>query len=203
MTPWRSDNVYARRFLPEMKRLVGQYLVIEAPFEEDAHRATDLLVLRLRPYRIACRVRRPQYAGRYGDQFTLRAGRPGAVKTELAKILEGWGDYLLYGFADESEQVLGRWLLGDLGVFRHWYRPGEGDRRDNVDHSSWLLGFRVADLPAAFLVASSDPVWKPGEPCEQCGAALPRWPRQSLLVCRACWRVANRLPPDGHLRAPT
>ena len=60
--------------------------------KEDAERNTDLIVLKLDAVRIACRVRNHEYITRYGDEFTIRAERPSGVKTELAKIIDGWGD---------------------------------------------------------------------------------------------------------------
>jgi hypothetical protein len=136
-------------------------LIGEASEEEDALRNTDLIVLRLEAVRIACRIRRYEYMARYGDEFTIRCDRPRGTKTELAKIIEGWGDYFFYGFAAAEGDNLARWLLGDLKVFRLWfmrYLAAEhripGTRRQNHDGSSGFIAFAVADMPRDFIVAT-------------------------------------------------
>src|SRR3990167_9164949 len=93
------DCQWQRACLPEMKRIVGECLIGEAPLEEDARRNTDLIVLRLEAVRVGCRVRRAIYLARYGHEFTIRQDRPSGAQSELEKIVAGWGDYLLYGFA--------------------------------------------------------------------------------------------------------
>jgi hypothetical protein len=57
------------------------------------------------------------YWKRYPDQFTLRSRLDSGTKTELAKILEGFGDWMFYGFSD-GEMAIRRWYLIDLHVFR-------------------------------------------------------------------------------------
>ena len=101
MSEWQKDKRWSDRFLPEIKRILGEHLISEPPIEEDAERNTDLMVLRLDAVRIGCRVRKYEYLKQYGDEFTIRAGRPTGAKTELTKIIEGWGNYFFYGFSDE------------------------------------------------------------------------------------------------------
>jgi hypothetical protein len=157
------DFDYQRRFIPAMKRIIAEHLLVEAPAEEDALRNSDLIVLGLpNQLRVACRVRKYEYLARYGDEFTLRASRGSGVQTELQKVLNGWGTHLLYGFAapDESAELV-QWVLGDLDVFRGWYwdeclaRDFEppGIRRLNQDGSSTFLAFRIGELPPEFVVA--------------------------------------------------
>lgn len=100
-----------------------------------------------------------QALGQYPDEFTIRASRPSGAKTELPKILEGWGDYIFYGFATEDVTELAAWTLGSLNVFRLWHhrelwagrRPGVG--KANGDGSSEFRAYSLADLPAEFVVA--------------------------------------------------
>jgi hypothetical protein len=153
-----TDYQWGRGFLPELKRIAGEHLIGEAPEEDDRERATDLIVLRLDAVRIACRVRRHEYVG-YADEFTLRSGRPSGKKTELRKIVAGWGDYLLYGFAAADECRLAQWCLGDLSVFREWRADKQarthrepGTERTNADGTRFRA-YRLAELPAGFVVA--------------------------------------------------
>lgn len=161
--PWEEDMAWGRRFTFHMAAICGAYLIREAPWEEDAYRNTDLIVLTVPSgLRVACRVRRPQFLHQYPHEFTIRCERKSKAETELRKVLRGWGDYILYGFADpESERPrLKAWLLGNLDVFRDWYsiqtdkRDREpGTLRHNSDGSSDFVAFRIDELPPAFVVA--------------------------------------------------
>ncbi len=153
------DFDWQRGLIPEVKRILANYLIAEAPPAEDMQRNTDLIVLRLDTVRVACRLRRHEYLARYGDQFTIRTSRPSGAQTELAKMLSGWGDYIFYGFASPDASGLAAWVLGDLNVFRLWHhrelwagrRPGES--RSNGDASSNFAAYRIADLPDEFVVS--------------------------------------------------
>ena len=156
-----GEHDWSRPLLPRVKQIVAQYLMTEAPFGEDTRRNTDLIVLTLAPLRIAVRIRRAEYAATYGGEFTLRCSRPSGAQTELAKISAGWGDYLFYGFADAADPLaLSRWLLADLSVFRLWHaRQLAVGRRPwvhqaNGDRSSQFRAYRIADLPAEFVIAA-------------------------------------------------
>jgi hypothetical protein len=151
-----------RRYIPAMKRIVGEYLVGEAPPEEDMQHNTDLIVLRLEAVRIACRVRDFEYLSRrnYANEFTLRSGRPSGIQTELQKVLAGWGDFILYGFKREDDSPeLAAWVLGDLKVFRLWCFQWlvehrgvvPGNEVPNTDHSSKFRAFTIEELPPSFV----------------------------------------------------
>lgn len=162
MSGWQDDKRWSDQFIPQIREIVARHLILDAPLEEDQQHNTDLIVLRSSAMRIACRVRRAQYADRYGDEFTIRTRRLYGTKTELAKILEGWGDALFYGFAGDTD--ICRWLLGDLDVFRQWY-AGEVQRlpagcppgleQTNGDHSSQFMAFPIRWLPPQFIIARS------------------------------------------------
>lgn len=162
MIGWEDDKRWSDRFLTEIKSILGIHLIGEPPIEEDQERNTDLIVLRMDAVRIGCRVRRNQYI-QYADDFTIRAGRPSGAKTELTKIIEGWGDYFFYGFSDGQQQSLAHWILGDLKAFRIWYsrelhaRNGfpPGARRDNGDGSSHFYAYPWREIPG-FVIASSE-----------------------------------------------
>ena len=158
MNDWKTDKAASDLLLPNIKAILGQCLIGEPPVEEDQKRNTDLIVLRLAPVRVACRVRKFEYMSEYRDEFTIRTGRPSGAKTELAKIVEGWGDYLFYGFASECGQSLAAWFIGDLAVFRDWYSKQNnsevpGTLHYNRDQSSAFRAFCVTELPDAFIVA--------------------------------------------------
>ena len=87
MNGWENDKSWSDKFLPEIKRHLGQTLISTAPIQEDQERNTDLIVLTMAPLRIACRIRRFDQFAPYGHQFTIREGRPSGAKTELTKII--------------------------------------------------------------------------------------------------------------------
>jgi len=158
MNNWKEDKKWSDRFLPEIKSVLGLYLIGEPSAEEDQERNTDLMVLKMDAVRIACRIRRNNQT-KYAAEFTIRAGRPSGVKTELTKIIEGWGDYLFYGFSDPDEVALSQWILGDLKAFRIWFNRDlirlkgniPGIKQNNYDNSSFFYAFPI-DIPN-FIIA--------------------------------------------------
>lgn len=152
MFDYAANRTWSDRYLPEVKRLVGSHLLQAAPEEQDTREATDLMMLDAKDKRIAVRVRRPGYAQRYPHEFTIRAKIPSGGETELAKIVNGKGDWLFYGHAAECGVGLDSWWLIDLKAFRaalirrmgHPIRHGE---RRNPDGSSFRW-FDIRSFPA-------------------------------------------------------
>ncbi len=159
---WQSDKARADKFIPEIKRHLGEILIGEAPIEDDQQRNTDLIVLKMDSVRIGVRVRTPKYFDMYGGEFTIRADRPSGTKTELAKIIEGWGNYIFYGHSDHNEQSLRAWAVGDLNVFRLWFNSQivknkgalPGFHKPNGDNSSSFRAFKWNEVFDGFVVAS-------------------------------------------------
>jgi hypothetical protein len=162
MKGWQKDKAASDIYLPTIKAILGQVLIGEPPIEEDQDRNTDLIVLRMQAIRIACRVRTHEYLGKYSDEFTIRATRPSGRKTELAKIVEGWGDYIFYGFAAPNGTGLAKWAIGDLNVFRLWFSRYMANNNgtipgrpyNNGDGSSGFRVFKWGDIPYAFNIAN-------------------------------------------------
>lgn len=157
MNGWASDKKWSDVFLPQIKAIIGQTFIVEPPATEDQEHNTDLIVLKMDPIRVACRIRRERYYQQYADEFTIRCSRPSGIKTELSKIIEGWGDYLFYGFGDES---LIAYRIGDLKVFRLWFTrylsqnggTTPGLFKKNADGSSNFIAFKWSELPQNFIV---------------------------------------------------
>lgn len=158
MPNWIDDKLATDPYLEHAREIIGPHLVHEAPLELDRKENTDLLVLG-REVRVAVRIRANRYEARYGDEFTLRSGRPSGAKTELQKVLDGFGDYFLYGFRSKYEPGrLSSWVLGDLDVFRRWYAEHEDagtpmqNRQGPVDDRTWFRAFRIDELPDDFVI---------------------------------------------------
>ncbi len=158
---YRSDREWSDPYLPEIKKLVGPHLLVPAPFEVDAEEATDLIVLRARDMQIACRVRRPGYADnpKFRRQFPIRCERDSGAKTELAKIIDGFGDWMFYGHATDREAEINPWFLLDLHVFRaalirHRRQPVAFESLDNGD-GTYFKAYDIDSLPPQFVIAAS------------------------------------------------
>jgi len=174
MRTWQQDKKWSDRFIPEIKSIVGPYVISEAPIQEDMKHNTDLMVLRAADLRIACRIRRFSYYTNkaYRGEFTIRSSRPGGATTELKKVMRGWGDLFFYGFSDEYQKQLKAWFIGDLSVFRSWVR-GKLDKgiRPGVSMGNpdgvMFRAFRQDEIPG-FILADSETVHKVKQP-EQLG----------------------------------
>ena len=118
MNHYPTNRNWSDRFLPEIKQLIGAHLLQSAPDHEDHFNATDLMMLDAKDMRIAARVRRPGYAERYPNQFTIRSRLPAGAPTELSKIVNGKGDWMFYGHSDAGQTGIAQWQLIDLRAFR-------------------------------------------------------------------------------------
>lgn len=117
MKDYIENRRWSDAYLPEVKRHLAQHLIAEAPDALDWRQATDLVTLDAKDRRVAVRIRRPGYCDLFPHDFTIRSGLPSGAQTELAKIVNGYGDWMFYGHADEWGG-LARWWLLDLRAFR-------------------------------------------------------------------------------------
>lgn len=159
MPDYNTDRRWSNRFIPELKHIVADLVIATAPDVEDMLRNTDLIVLKAEGQRIACRVRRHRYLTRFPFEITIRSERASGAETELAKIMKGFGDYMLYAFASQDETHLCAWRIIDLAKLRLWFRrrkveinglPGKEQR--NGDGASQFRVFDVRDMPADVVV---------------------------------------------------
>jgi len=161
MNGWTEDKKWSDMFLPEIKKILGLYLIGEPKNpEEDQLRNTDLIVLKMDAVRIGCRIRRKEYLKTYEDEFTIRCGRPSGIETELTKIIAGWGDYFFYGFGCEGTKKLLRWTLADLKTFRlcfmrNLYNGEKIEKIPNKDNSSNFIAFKWENFPNNLIIAKS------------------------------------------------
>lgn len=167
ISEWKNDKDISDAYLDEIKQILGLHLIGEPPVEEDQKRNTDLTVLKLNSVRVACRVRTNFYLTKnnYVNEFTIRAGRPSGVETELTKVIQGWGDYMFYGFGDKESKKLCHWHLFDLNIFRrdfvrNLYSGIKPAHIKNKDNSSSFVVFKIKDFSDEFVIAKKyhDPV---------------------------------------------
>lgn len=158
---WQDDKRWSDKFIPQIKRILGEHLIAVADWKQDATEASDLVVLACNPFRVGCRIRRNKYLTEdYQDEFTIRCERKNN-DTELAKIMSGWGDYFFYGFEGSSGLTVVNWFIGDLKIFRlHLWRNrqllGSQHVRSNGDESSSFAVWNRSAFPPEFVKAFGD-----------------------------------------------
>lgn len=119
---YEANRGWSDRYIPAICEIIGPRLMIVAPVKRDRDEATDLIFLTAKDVTVAARVRRPGYAERYPDDFTIRDSLPSGAATELTKILQGWGHWMFYGHAaEQSAPSVAAWLLIDLCQLRYFF----------------------------------------------------------------------------------
>ncbi len=165
---YKEQRAWSDTFIPQIKSIVGPYLLEESSFEIDTQQACDLIVMTARDLRIAARVRQNQYHVNYPFEFTIRNVVRNNGRTEIHKIIDGWGDWMFYGLTDgcnvTSTTIL-HWYLIDLDVFRsdmmRFKWVGEPDikwgKKENGDGTGFAW-FDVRSFSPNLLIATSEHV---------------------------------------------
>jgi hypothetical protein len=147
MSGYTCDRAWSDHFIDPIRRIVGPHLLVPSSFEVDTKEAADLVVLRGRgDLTVAARVRRHGYAERFPNDFTIRSDRATGTRTELAKVLDGFGSVLFYGHqASPDDYAIGRWLLIDLDAFRQRYADGWTGRTLGNGDGTWFRAFDITE----------------------------------------------------------
>jgi len=153
VTSFESEFSWSATWIPKIRQLVGPMLLRQGTLDEDRREATDLIVLRAEGLRIACRVRRPGYAGKYPFDVTITAKRESGAACEWDKlIVAGFGDWFFYGHAttDNAKRgdIIPRHLI-NLPVAREWIATNHGPLRGpNKDAAGKRCWFYAVDVRA-------------------------------------------------------
>jgi len=155
-------RAWADKFMPIVRKLIGYHLIIDAPKEEDEFHNTDLMTITQGSVRIGVRLRRFDQYEKFKDGFTIRSKRESGNKTELEKIIEGWGDYFFYGFVNKEETSFIDWYLLDLKVFRsilsRWYKNGKKLNEIPMNGEAAFLGLKLSDFPDTLIVGRKNEI---------------------------------------------
>jgi hypothetical protein len=142
-----------------MKQIIGPHLLEISSFKVDTQQAADLVVLTSGNITIGCRLRRPGYFERYPNDITIRSARDSGAKTELSKIVDGWGTWIFYGHLDRDD-IIHRWFIIDLTRFRAGLIRDQGriglQNKKNGDGTHFVY-FDITRCPE-LLVSSSEMV---------------------------------------------
>jgi hypothetical protein len=161
-----EDRTWSDQFIPAIRQIVGPHLLVPSSMEVDVTQAADLVVFTAKNMLIAARMRRREdkhgriYAEEYPFDFTVRSRRDSGAKTELTKIVSGWGDWLFYGH-EVGPGAIGLWWLIDLKSFRLGFawRNTNGLVWRLIDNSDGTYGiaFDIRSFPTIprLLIASS------------------------------------------------
>lgn len=154
--PYDNDRRWSDAYIPAIKKIVGPLLLEESSFEVDTQQAADLVVMNARDKTIACRVRRPGYADKYGHEFTIRAKRDTGAKTELEKIIDGFGDWMFYGHAHSDGMSVCRWMVISLPALRAAIirKQAIALKKSNGD-GTHFVAFDVRALPESCVISAS------------------------------------------------
>jgi len=138
--------------------IVGPMCLKVSAVEDDMTKVSDLTILRADGLTIACRVRAHEYADKYPYDFTVRSHRDSGAKTEMEKIMAGWGDWMFYGFAaeDGSRQVE-PWRVLNLEIFRQQARHQDCKPRAlNNGDGTHFLAFDVRRFDPGLVIDDSE-----------------------------------------------
>lgn len=139
----------------------NDHILHRASADDDMRFATDFVMYTVGRMDIACRVRSHTYMAKYGDEFTVRSKTRHGSRTEIDKMIDGFGDFIFYGFADLDGAGLAQWMIGDLQVWRDMNAAKSaagqpfGAQLDNHDGTGFRA-FRMKDLPTDFVVCRYD-----------------------------------------------
>ncbi|MEM3828369.1 MAG: hypothetical protein QXP36_04020 [Conexivisphaerales archaeon] len=151
MTDFQKRRQWSDKYVSQIKQILAQYLFFTNE-EEDIHHNADLLV---DASRIMLRVRQYKFYLNHPFDFTIRTNSKQI--SELSKILEGFGDYMFYGFTNEDESAIYKWWIGDMDVFRRWYNAGGAkfDLYHNQISGEDFAVFNIFDLPDDFIIGTN------------------------------------------------
>jgi hypothetical protein len=156
-TEYLVNRMWSDRFNPEIMNILRRILspIRLATIEEDTKQNTDLVMMQADKTTISCRMRRYIYLHMFGDQFTFR-------KTEIPKLLEGYGDVFFYGFSDLYGHNIERWAMLDMDRLRRLLRDGdlkpfEAKRTGTGARTFWFSGLSM--YPCLFSAPRAQNFW--------------------------------------------
>lgn len=158
--PYQTDRNLSDRYLSSIARIIKQYCVhvTIASDEEDWTHGTDLQVV-VDYERIGVTVRR-NTGGKYENEILFRASKSSGVKTELAKMLDGYPDAKFYGILGPEDRI-DHWLLVDLRALRAAIQNNEDGAfkwgyKSNRDGQTSFAWFDISTFPQNVIIAQSE-----------------------------------------------
>lgn len=120
MSRFTNQFAWQDQRIEEVASILGRIFFIRSSFYEDVDEATDLIVLSSGNAKYAVRLRKYDvYGDKYVNEFTIRSKTRFNNKTEIHKIIEGFADYMFYGWYDDAANNIKYWTILDLNIFRN------------------------------------------------------------------------------------
>jgi len=159
-TSFEEDFAWQERFYDHFCEIARLACKVEvAPLEDDQTKNTDFILTPRKATPICFSVRARRYDKREPQvtKFSIRYRLASGAKTEFAKLLEGRGDLLIYGYeAYPGWRRLHPWLLGDLDVLRQYIRDGGHYEVAEPDEDGTTAAyFYRYKLPSEFVIEES------------------------------------------------
>ena len=153
MDSYEIRRKFGDKVVNHAKRIIGLCIVENASFETDTQQATDLIVNK--NLSIALRTRQYKYLEQYQYEFTIRSSINSNARTELSKILSGYGDWMFYGFVSKDETSICQYMIIDLNVFRDCYEaksihPIQQTNKldkDGAERTTQFMAFDIRKCP--------------------------------------------------------
>lgn len=155
-TDFQREKQWSDQFIPKIRQIIGPHILRPSTLKEDATEATDLIMLRAETLRIACRVRRPGYAIKYGLEITITCRRETGHECEYDKmILGGMADWFFYAHAPD---LMPRYLIDlekarpiivelvNVGTIKE-----QGPNKDVPGRRCWFFPVPIALLKRAII----------------------------------------------------
>lgn len=164
---WKKSKSKVDPYMPMVKAALGQVIINIGEKIEDQKEMTDLKILGTGKKRIGVRVRNPYSENNpnldiyenFGDEITIRIKRQ-RRKTELQKIMEGWGDIYFYGIGDKNQSKFKTFTIFDLDGLRQLYNHKGKEifhaKHWNKDHSSKLGAMKIKLLDSKYILRYKD-----------------------------------------------
>jgi hypothetical protein len=163
---YSNDRQWSDLLIPHMKHIIGPRLLDVSSFDVDTKEATDLIVFKAGSVAISARVRKYSVWKRYPYDVTMRYSRPTGTETEFSKIMNGFGDWMFYGFADAETSArkpprepgvkyrIQYWSILDLEAFRYLWQYERNTlkytRQVNTDKTEFWA-FDIRSMPSVLL----------------------------------------------------
>lgn len=158
-----GNVAYRRAYEPLMIELASEVLGHSKP--DSVGRVGDTDYVAFGADRTIFRVRRPAVEDKHYSEFTLRwkpTGRGKDEDPEVIRILNGFGEFMLYAYGHPDTQparMPEKWVLLDLEALRRWVRPqtaagkvlgkdvGKEGRRMDANDLPQFISFDYGKIP--------------------------------------------------------
>jgi len=149
MRDFKTDYTWQETHIERAKAIIkenlGRLATIEiAPDELDMHEVCDA-VFRIAEGMVAVRLRRAHYLEKFQD-VTFRSYRESGMKTELAKIREGFARWYLFGWIDEDDGSVFTWLILDMDRVRKSGLLNSPEETINFDRETRFVHIGINQL---------------------------------------------------------